>query len=321
MAKEKHYKIYTSTRSISLVSFGKYANKTFSYVARRDPGFFKEIKSLYFRKYDYLKKKAYKKVYKEFFGEEEVYDKYRQDIINKLAIDRKNGVLFSWSKKEIFDKYGDVPEAMLLDCFNKAKDTLRHEFKLEYYHLLDVHILRYEQMFMNAMNPDLSKVQKVFHNSVIIEGLNRALDAMIAKENLIGVHTNEFREHILEYFKDKNKDSEGNEEKKDFNLDRLSLNEQLELLSLIQFAKQEQHLSTETKVDKPEVLEVEELITTVDEKMQIEAPLSRSSNVKKKFDEEIESEYVSNSKSLSDVQNSIKETLRKQVEEAFKKNK
>lgn len=190
--KKKPFVIATSTNDRT-VGFGKYKSKKLIWVAHNDIEFFKNIETLYYPKYDDLKKKYYKSLFKKFvtgnglISKPDLTDKIGEVV--SLLRERKNS-------KEIYDYLGEkysIEGADAKAIISDAIVTIRREFELEKSFLLDVHLVRYEETYLKNFNADLSNVPPGYRKAVQAEHMITAMETLFQKEKLLGIHTKNFK--------------------------------------------------------------------------------------------------------------------------------
>ncbi len=164
------------------VGYGKFANRSLVWVVKNEPEYFKKIKDLYYDKYNSFKKKKYDHLLKKHFKNEEKHRNKKQEIIDFCIVDKKKGENETVTKEKLKQIYKDISETLFSECWLEAKDTIKKEFEIERDFLVDIHVLRYEELFLKACEPDLSKVPPQFHNSVLAESYYNAIEILAQKE-------------------------------------------------------------------------------------------------------------------------------------------
>jgi hypothetical protein len=91
------------------------------------------------------------------------------------------------------------------DIWN-ANAQIKEEAKLERDSLIQVHVKRYEKIFRDNFNKtedDFAQMPVHIRRYMLIDSLMIAMDALIAKEKVLGLHTKQFRVQLNNFFKKK----------------------------------------------------------------------------------------------------------------------
>lgn len=294
------------------VEYGKYSTRQFKWVVKYDPDYFKQIKKLYYEKYDYTKRMLYDRMYDKHFKNAELFLDKKQEIVDIFLLNRRQGKNVVRLKESMTHQYKGISLQFLNECADEAKAIIKKEFEIEKDFLVDIHILRYEELFDKAINPDIERIPIQYRNSFLSESYINALDILAQKEKSLGIHSKTFKLQINNYLQQKKFQA-----KKTINFDILSFKEQVELLNLIEATKvsdlaPQKTIQTSTIVSTKEKLVIE---------TKIEAPIRNIGKTTDIIAEDEEEKIVKKGKTLSEIQNSIHENLRKQVEDALKKKK
>lgn len=295
-----------------VIGYGKYATKKLGWVAKNDIEYFKKIKELYYSKFDFVTKHLYDRLYKKFLKNEDLYLDKKQEIVSSIIeqkkFDNKNFYLI---KPILQERYKGISLALIEQCIIEAKATLSKEFEIEREFIVDIHTLRYEELYATSLDPDLSNVPLMFHDSALTESYSTAIDILFQKERALGLHSKMFKVQINNYLQTKNKKSNNG-----LNFNSLTLDEQITLLQLVEDSRVSDVIyrpiikneSDNIKVNKVEVIQ------------QIEAPI-RAAKQTDVIGDESKAIVKQQGKSLIDIKETMRENLKKQVEEAFKKQK
>lgn len=293
------------------VEFGKYASRSFDWVYKNDLEYFKEIKNLYYKKYSIAKRLIYDKfVQKQAAIPSLLYYDQKQDIVDFIITNRKQGTHFSVIKDIVRSFYINISDLLLNECCEDAKNILKKEFEIEKDFLVDLHILRYEELFEAACNPDLDRVPIQYRDSIMAENYLNAVDILTQKEKALGLHTKTFKIQINNFLQSKQQKIA-----KSINVDKLSFRDQLNLLEIIESTKVSDVIISPIIASSQKESMVQNKIET-----QIEAPI-RQAKQTDVVAENTNTQLGQQGKSLIDIKNTIRENLKKQVEEAFKKQK
>lgn len=296
---------------VKCVGYGKYADTPFYKLVKNDPQYFKQIKKLYYDKYDFATKHYYDALVKKYFKDFDLYQDKKDEIISIFIHNAKTDRLkTAVLKEQLKEKYPGVAPALLNECELAAPKIIQQQYDHERDYLVDIHCLRYEDLYQKTLDVDLTKVPPEFRNSVLAESYVNAMETLIQKEKLLGYHHKTFKIQISNYLQQKKQ-----KQSKKVNLDALSLNEQIELLSLINKAKSE-NIVQQSIVSS---ITVEPVVRKQD-RLLIEAPIKESQETDVYAEDEIK-QVKSQGKSLIDIQLTMKENVKKQLEEALKNMK
>lgn len=295
------------------VGYGKYTTRQFKWVAKYDPDYFKQIKELYYKKYDYTKRMLYDRMYDKHFKNIDLFVDKRQEIVDIFLLNRRQGKNVVRLKESMTHQYKGISLQFLNECAEEAKAIIKKEFEIEKDFLVDIHILRYEELFDKAITPDTSRIPVQYQNSFIAESYINALDVLAQKERSLGIHSKTFKVQINNFLQQRKDNS-----KKTINFDVLSFKEQVELLNLIEATRISDIAPQQGLSVSATVIETSQKPTV---QQTIEAPVRNITDVTDVIAEEREKEMIKKGSTLFDIQNKIQNNLRKQVEEALKKKK
>jgi len=198
--KKEHKRLYVhSQKENAKVGFGKYATRTFFWVAKNDLDYFRQIKTLYYSKYNVLKKKSYDSTFKRYCLIQDIYLNRKNEIIELCLSYRRSGTVLLDLKLILKEKYPEITEALIQDCIFETKNILKKEFEIEKDFLVDIHNLRYEELFEKACNPNLGRIPPQYHNSIKAESYLNAIDILSQKEKSLGIHSKNFKIQINNY--------------------------------------------------------------------------------------------------------------------------
>lgn len=300
-------------KRLYLVGYGIFSDKTMLWLVKNDPEEFKSIKRSFYKKYDFLQKHEYDRIYEKYFNSVNKYADKRQEIVNLFIEARKIGITYTQARYNIAPLYKGILSTFLDECIQESKDFISKQFEIEKDYLIDLHVLRYEEMYRNFIEPDLTKISPAYHKITKANSLLQAVETLVQKERLLGLHSKNFKIRVSESHKQIE-----NKKQKTYDLSYLHLSEQIELLSLINKTKvsdivvakseevdQNQHNNVAVKIDKKDV---------------IEAPIRLATQTDIIKENEKNTIEISG-RSLHDVQTSMKEAVKKQLEAALNKNK
>jgi hypothetical protein len=297
------------------VRLGKHAKVPFSVLFKLNPTDYKNIKEQFYHKYTYEEKRAYDFYLKKCLKvkSQEVRIKDKSKVMSFIVEKRRKGLNQNDIFAAIKAEHPLIPPLQYNALYSEAKDILRKEFEIEKDFLVDIHVLRYEELFAQAIDPDVSKVPLAYRNSVLAESYSTALEILQQKERALGIHTKTFKLEISNYLQENQK----KKNKAVSNFQVLSLNERIELLKLLQSTKVEETIlrPISSSEDENEKSTTAEVIVK-----EIEAPIRLSVQTDIKKDEGLVEESK-RGKGLEDVQESIRLSIQRQVEEAMKKKK
>jgi hypothetical protein len=292
------------------VGFGRRKSELLSALAKDDNAFFVQIKELYYIKYDKIKQKYYDSLYKKFVTNNGLHcanhfsDKVAEVV--SLMKDRKTSTeimnLFS-------DKY-DLNKNTIHSIIGDANTIIRQEFELEKSFLLDLHLLRYEEIFLENLNVDLDEVPAGYKKALKCEHLITAMDTLFQKERLLGIHTKNFKLKVTQ-----NQIQESNTE---FDITILSVNERLETISLLNRAKTvEEYIRPSVPNNNPMNIDTKNN-KIVDDNMESPIKQAKQTDI---IGDERSIEITSSGKNLDEVKEALGNTLKNKVQELFNKKK
>ena len=308
---DKPTKLFVGKEKRNLtVEFGKYKEKSLIWVAKNDLDFFKQIENLYYKKYSISKKNHYDKLKDRFVIKDISVDPLYQERVQEAVSLLKQKNSSESVRENLQKKYRlNIVQSGLI--VTDANNLIRKDFEIEKSFLLDIHMIRYEEIYDDNINPDLSRVQPSYQKAVLCEHRLTAMDTLFQKEKLLGIHTKNFKQKINSNKVSFKKDIE-------FDITKLRFNERMELLSLLNKAKPEEQLVRGVVANN-------DPLNTSDSKKEniiiIDNPIQQS----KQTDMIGEAESLklkSTGKNLFEVQEVMKKTLEEKVKELFeKKNK
>lgn len=296
---------------ISNVSYGKYKDKSFTWVAKNDIEFFKQIEVLYFSKYSSDKKSIYRRVKKRFLENDGLivvnnYEKEINIVVDLLRSKKTTEQIREYIKTNL----KHLKDSNINSIITDANSIVRKDFDLERSYLLDVHLIRYEKLYNDNFKPDLEYVPVGYRKAVMCEHHITAMETLFQKEKLLGVHTKKFKLHA-------NK-SVLQRADTDFDFTKLTSNERLELFGYLNKARVTVELVRPIVSNNPLDVDTTKII---EKDTVIEAPvkLSKQTDIKKELEDK---ELKDKGKNIHEVAETMKKTLEDQVRELFeKKNK
>lgn len=292
------------------VDFGKYKDKTLTWVKKNDYSFFLNIEKLYLKKYDSEKQQYYLRI-KNHTGNNvpisimEDYKNYIQIAIDLMRAKKSRIEIISY-----FNENFKISPKILKKSIAQAGHEIKKEFELERNFLLDIHLLRYEEIFFDNFNIDVSHIPPGYQKAIKSEHYATALDTLFQKEKLLGIHTKNFKAKFNNINILEQKDL-------DYDLSKLTMVEKLEVIELLEKAKNIEKLNRPIIVDD-NPLNVEQIVEK--EVKEIISPIkySKETDIKK---EKEKLEEVENGKSLYEVKEVIENNLKEKVKALFNKNK
>ena len=313
LKKDKDEKIILRSKGPKKVGYGKYANRTFYWLAKNHPDDFKQLKELYYNKYDYATRLNYDATWNRYFVNANLYRDMKDEIVDIFVTNKRGERLrIEQVKEKLKEAYPNISIALLNECELESKEVVRKQYDLERDFLVDVHCLRYEELYDKALNPDLSSTPPEFRKMVLAESYLNALETLVQKEKLLGIHTKMFKVHIQTYLLHKKQ-----KQAEKLNFDRLTLTEKTDLLKLIEMTR------TSNVVHSPLIqseVTVTEAVIEVQQKTLIEAPIRLSKETDVRAEEEVKI-IQTQGKSIYEVQQTMRESIKKEVEEAIKRAK
>lgn len=293
------------------VGFGKNKDKLLIDVAKNDLEFFQQIENLYYSKYDLAKQKYYVSLKKKFvenqglYNQENLLDKVSEAV--SLMKQRQSSNQISKHLSTQYNLKRETVEKIMSD----ANTLIRKEFEDEKSLLLDLHLLRYEEIFLENLNLNLDEIPVGYRKAMKCESLITAMDTLFQKEKLLGVHTKTFKlranTSVLE-----RKDTE-------FDMTILSKGERLEVFELLSKAKSVEEYKQPTFSTNSNPLNIDIKANKI-ESDKIEAPIKGAKQTDIIRDAELV-EKVSTGKSLEEVKEVMSNTLKDKVKELFEKKK
>lgn len=294
------------------VGFGKFKNKLLSDLAKTDLEYFKQIKVLYYDRYSPAKKDYYRSIEKKYVSNNGLRNTKPDDV--SIVEEAVTLMKLKWSNNRITtflaDKYS-LNKRQLISIMSDVNTLIRKEFESEKSLLLDLHLLRYEEIYLENISINLEEVPAGYRKAVKCEHTITAMETLFQKERLLGVHTKAFKlkanESILE------------KKQVEFDVSILSSVERLEIFSLLNKAKATETLNRPT-IPNNNPLNIE--ISTKNNELDIsDAPIKAASQTDIIGDEQL-NQNLNTGKSLIEVQETFSNSLRDKVKELFeKKNK
>lgn len=184
------------------VGFGKYADKTFAWLYNNDPQYLENLRQ-YFPFYDKRKIHNVKTLIRKFKKNKLNSSDSRISIVDEVAEHFRQGKLISEIRTILKEKYNDLKEPELQALTSDGKRIVRDEFEKEKRSLIDIHILRYNDIYEERVR----KAERIsfpkkphFEKLLKTDAYKTALDSLFSKERLLGIHTKTFRIEINRFF-------------------------------------------------------------------------------------------------------------------------
>jgi hypothetical protein len=291
----------------SKVGYGKYKDKTLTWVAKNDIEFFKQIENLYLSNYHPRKKVLYRRLFDQYVNEVSPpkIEEYVQKVISFLKGKQTSEYIINHLKNL------NLNHSTITSIMIDANNFIRKEFELEKNFLLDIHLLRYETIYIDNIDVNLDHISAGYRKAVLCEHKITALETLFQKEKLLGVHTKSFKLQL-----DKHSVVHKNANL-DFDLSRLTASERLEIFQILEKAKPtEKYNKPITQNNNP--LEVNQTTSILEE--QEKAPISYSKETNRKKEED-EKQAIDQGLSLEEVKEKISNNLKEKVKELFNKKK
>lgn len=294
-----------------IVGHGKYKDKTFLWVVKNDLEYFKQIEELYLKKYNFATRMYYENLKRK-------YIKYGgREFNSEIATERTNEVVdlirnLRMEPSEIVKylmKHHGVSEQSAKALIGDANLFIRKSFEIERDSIFELHLTRYEQIWETNINPDVSHVPPKYRLATLCHHKTIAMDSLLQKENLLGVHTKEFKARMAASSFRGTKESE-------FDMSKLELHEQLELLEILRKAK------IKIEIIKPVIKPPFDDFIEVSEEVKegSDTPI-RSSIETDTVGEERKLISQKIGKTIEEVQETIHKSLQDKIKEAFEKAK
>jgi hypothetical protein len=305
-----------------IVGFGKYATKTFFWVYKNDPEHLQQLKQ-YFPFYTHLKRENIK----------DLIRKYKNDGLSTLAISSiiseitelyRQGKTLVEIRKEIQEKHPSLKNSDLQKYTSKAKQIIRDEFEEEKKYIVETHILRYNDIYDKNVNRKINTNKEHIRKMLKTEFLSTALDALQAKEKLLGLHTKTFKIEINRFFAQKN---DINKKQYDFTL--LTFEEKKELKNLLNLAKIKP-MFKQLPLSNLEQ-EVEQFTgKKTSKELELDAPIQEIRDIERQEQSKTKSVDIGNvtdytdkavSSNLNSIQDSLQQKVQEKLERFLKKKK
>ncbi len=294
------------------VNYGKYKDKTLVWVINNDLEYFKSIKGSYYAKYDELHKQFYDHLYKKVESKlkflNEVTDQEKV-LTNKVADEMCKGA--SLTSILVTFRQQDFTDKQVYDAINRAKVTVKKHYDSENTRMVNLHILRYEDFFKDNINPDLSKVLPAYRKQVLADKFNVAMESLLAKEKMLGIHTKTFKIKYSNYIS-----TQRQVNKKDFDFKKLTIKERFKLLEIIE--KSEVRKNDDIKPIIKQASDIQDAVIIKEtKKEEIElSPLNEVKLLNQKEEDKKKEPKVN--RSFQDIQRMIQENAKKELEEKMK---
>lgn len=289
------------------VGYGKYKYKKFAWVASYDPIFFRQIPKLYFKNYSKFKKIHYSNALtlSGVISSDEAIDFKSEEVVGWI----KGQVSLDEIKRNLSEE-GFI-DKKINESIKVAKNLIQKEYEEERDLLVDLHILRYEEMYYVNLEPNLNHIPPMYRKNTLAEHLVLAMETLSAKEKVLGMHSNEFRIKLNNFYVNNKIKSDPS-----YDLSKLNIDDLLTFLELINKTKYVEQLVIPI-ISK--VSEVEEIETIVAEEI-IDYPIQQSKQ-DDILQENAKKETINAGKTLDEVKNSINQTLEEKILAMYNKNK
>lgn len=290
------------------VGYGKYKEKALIWVAKNDLDFFKHIEKLYLSKYSEPKKKYYQKLYQQYVENNGVSVRGQRRYENKiqLAIELMRKHRTSHQIHQQLLEAG-APHYAIIEIMIDANSVIRREFELEKSFLLDIHLLRYEEIYTENITANLDDIPPGYRRAVSCEYHITAMETLFQKEKMLGIHTKNFKFQI--------NNVAAIQSDVEFDITKLTTGERLEVLRLLNKAKELEILNKPILNTNPLELDITEAVIIEDE---LETPVRKA----KQTDSTPRKEKPTvEGKTLLDIQEAMADSLKEQVKKIFQEKK
>lgn len=291
------------------VEFGERKDELLSQVAKTDLEYFKKIKKLYYRKYNSFKKTYYNTLEQRYVKNNGMITfPGSMSIVHEIVSLLRERKTSAYIHQFIMDKY-KCSKVSMLNYFSDANTIIRKEFEVEKSFLLDLHFIRYEEIFEESININVDSIPAGYRKAVKCEHLITAMETLFQKEKLLGVHTKRYKQVA-------NSKSIKKEKNTLYDISQLTFNEQIELAMLLKKSKNVEILNKPI-IANNNPLNVDKIIKVNGEV--IDAPIRQAKETDIKKEQGL-IEQEEQGKTLLEVQANMNKTLNDKVKEMYERS-
>lgn len=290
-----------------LMRYGKYSGRSFSWISQNDKDHFLQIPNLFWNKLSFEERDSYKLIKKIILNKraKQEFQKYLPDIITLIKKQTPREEIRQFVREK-----QDISERDLDNLLKDAKGLITEECERENALLIDLHCLRYEDIYATSWDKTCTDVPDRFRKAALADAKLTAIEALFAKEKVLGMHTKSFKLKLNDYFQHKRVI-----ETPTLNFTDITTAELAELVGLIEEACIQDVRLVGSAYEEDTVEDVEH--TEVDK--EIDFPIQQAKETDelgKKKEKEKEIEKIIN---LDGVKEKINKTLEEQIKALYKK--
>ena len=290
---------------IHKVEYGKYKDKTFTWLVAEDYDYFKKVKGLFYKYYDLETRRAYRHALKKYEGKNIKGDarKYTPQVVSWIRDQKPKEKIKSQLLAE------GLEDKDCQDLISAANKVIQRSYEEEKDLLIDLHILRYEEIFFNNIEPDLSHLPPRMREDVMAEHKLTALETLHSKEKVLGMHTRVFKVKLNTFYQ-----KQKEKEKPDIDPSLLSTKNLNLILELINKTKNKDD-SNKVLIHRGDYKEEQVIEYTSFEEV-IESPMRASIQTDVMLTEK-NKDQGNGSKTLLEVQQTIEKSLAEKIKEMY----
>jgi len=290
------------------LTVGKYIGKTLGWVKKHDGDYFKEIKSTIYKELDPVTQRSYDNLLKDYIRKdvanyEEKFDELVDFIYKERIVDKTP---FDALQARIMRVFPGISHELCQKAKLNVEERVRKEVSSNREFLIDIHTLRYEELYAQCIDPDLTNVPLDQKKYVLAESYLSAIDTLVQKEKMLGMYSPTFKVQIVTASKRKKVVAGG------LSFDGLTSSEKIELLRLIEKSQPKEEIIAVTGDSDSEETEGE-IITP---QLLIENPVSE---VKEEDKTAVMQSQQIPTVTLMDIQSQIKSKVQEQLKKAMEK--
>jgi len=218
----------------------------------------------------------------------------------------KEGMSHSAIKEMILldKKKGPVTPEAATSILNEAIARMKVEYAKDRQHIVALHTQRYDRAIKKLLNINVDSFDKMKQRELKINAYLQVLETLFRKEKLLQMHTKSFQVRI-----NNTVNAKVREKKQMFDLSKLTLEEKINFLQLMQKAKRGYNeLQSVTLIEKKQKEVIEDIGYEEVQVPQLEL-----------YKPKVEQEDTKSTTTLLSVQQKLADTLRRKAEEEFKR--